>query len=112
MGRRVCPVCARNYNVAAIDRDGYYLKPMLPKKCLHHCEDCGDGKSVKLIIRDDDKESIIRERMETYIEKTEPILEYYRKSGTAKVIDLDPKKGVDDFPMIKDIFEKEMAKLN
>ena len=67
MGRRVCPVCNRNYNTAAIDRDGYFLKPMLPKKSLHHCEDCGDGKSVHLVIRDDDKESIITERMEIYM---------------------------------------------
>ena len=55
MGRRVCPTCDRNYNVAAIDRDGYFMKPLLPKLSACHCEECGDGKTVKLVLRDDDK---------------------------------------------------------
>lgn len=33
MGRRVCPSCNRNYNVADIRTDdGYIMKPLLPKK--------------------------------------------------------------------------------
>ena len=59
MGRRVCPQCNRNYNVADIDRDGYKMKPLLPKNG-HNCDDC---KNSHLVIRDDDKESIIVERL-------------------------------------------------
>ena len=62
MGRRVCPCCNKNYNVASIDRDGYFMKPLLPKISLDHCSECGDGKEVELIIRDDDKEDVIKER--------------------------------------------------
>ena len=111
MGRRVCPCCQRNYNVASIDRDGYFMKPMLPKKSPNHCEDCGDGKSVALIVRDDDKESVIRERMDIYHQKTEPILAFLRASGKTKVLDLDPKRGVDDFPMVRKVVQSELQQL-
>ena len=59
MGRRVCPNCGRNYNVTEIDRDGYYMKPLLPKGDPTICDDC---PGVKLVVRDDDKENIILER--------------------------------------------------
>ena len=100
MGRRVCPSCNRNYNVADIDRDGYRMKPLLPKKSPHHCDDC---ESVHLVVRDDDKENIIMERLQIYKQKTEPILEYYSK--TTKVVNFEAKKGVDDFPELKVILE-------
>ena len=77
MGRRVCSQCNRNYNVAHIDRDGYYMKALLPKKKEGFCDDC---ETVKLTIRDDDKENIIKERLEIYKEKTEPILEFYGRN--------------------------------
>jgi len=60
MGRRVCPNCNRNYNVAHIDRDGYFMKALLPTKKLNYCDDCPD---IHLVIRDDDKENIIAERL-------------------------------------------------
>lgn len=61
MGRRVCPSCGKNYNTANINTpDGYVMKPLLPKKDQHKCDDCHD---VKLIVRDDDKEKIIFERL-------------------------------------------------
>ena len=59
MGRRVCPNCNRNYNVTSIDRDGYFMKPLLPKGDPKICDDC---PGVHLVVRDDDKENIIRER--------------------------------------------------
>ena len=49
--------------MAHIDRDGYYMKALLPKKSTHNCDDCG---TVKLVVRDDDKENIIKERLEIY----------------------------------------------
>ena len=101
MGRRICPLCNRNYNHAHIDRDGYYMKALMPEKSPDHCGSCGNGDDVPLIIRDDDKESIILERQEIYKQKTEPILDYYRARPGTTVIDCDPKRGVDDFPMIK-----------
>ena len=40
-----------------------------------------DATGDALIQRDDDKESIIRKRLEIYHEQTEPLVEYYRQWG-------------------------------
>ena len=98
MGRRVCPQCNRNYNVTSIDRDGYFMKPLLPKGDPRKCDDCVDSS---LVVRDDDKENIIRERMEIYQTKTEPILDFYKDKPETQVIEFEAKKGVDDFPQMK-----------
>ena len=108
MGRRVCPNCGRNYNVAAIDRDGYYMKALLPEKVHDHCDDC---PGIKLVVRDDDKEDIIKERMEIYREKTEPILDYYKRDASAMVIDYEAKRGVDDCPGMKQLLEEGLSKI-
>ena len=107
MGRRVCPICNTNYNVAHIDRDGYYMKALLPKKSPHHC----DHDGAHLVIRDDDKENIILERMEIYKEKTEPILDYYRGKSETIVIDFEPKRGVDDFPKMKEVLKDALLRI-
>ena len=54
-----------------------------------------------MIVRDDDKEHIIEERHRLYMEKTLPILDYYRKRNL--VIDIEAKNGVDDFAMMRDV---------
>ena len=100
MGRRVCPKCNRNYNIAHIDRDGYFMKALLPKKNHRCCDDCGD---VSLVIRDDDKENIIAERMQIYKQRTEPVLNFYKNREDTLVIDFEAKKGVDDFPKIRQL---------
>lgn len=110
MGRRVCPVCTRNYNVAHIDRSGYYMKALLPQKQPGHCDDC---ENVKLVIRDDDKESVIKERFEIYREKTEPILDYYRSERSrTTVVDLEPKRGVDDFHLIQEVIDDQLKQIH
>jgi adenylate kinase len=45
MGRRVCPNCHKNFNVASIKTDdGYLLHPLLPKGDHHKCDRCHDVK--------------------------------------------------------------------
>mgnify|MGYP000999471039 CR=1 FL=1 len=107
MGRRVCPVCNTNYNVAHIDRDGYYMKALLPEKNPRQC----DHDGTPLVIRDDDKESIIKERMEIYKQKTEPILDFYKHKEDTLVVDFEPKRGVDDFHLMKDLLEKSLKEI-
>lgn len=106
MARRVCPGCGKNYNIADINTpDGYVMKPLLPKKDHSKCDAC----NVPLVTRDDDKESVIRDRFEVYKKETEPILDFYRNlKGETKVIDLEPKKGVDDYPMIKKALQEHI----
>lgn len=106
MGRRVCPQCNKNYNVADINTpDGYVMAPLLPKKDHSKCDDCGN---VKLVVRDDDKESIIRDRLQLYKDKTEPIIEFYKKQPHTKVIDYEAKKGVNDYPELKRLLKESL----
>jgi adenylate kinase len=103
MSRRVCPSCNKNYNVADINRDGYVMKPLLPKKDHSKCDEC----NVKLVVRDDDKESIIRDRLEVYHKQTKPIIDFYKGTDTT-VVDFEAKKGVDDYPQVKAILKEHL----
>ncbi|MEE9230447.1 MAG: adenylate kinase [Acidobacteriota bacterium] len=71
-GRRSCPSCQRVYHVDQIGRrDGAV------------CERCGTG----LTVRDDDKESTVRRRLQVYHEQTRPVLDHYRRQGNLKTVD-------------------------
>jgi adenylate kinase len=73
-GRRSCPKCGRVYHVET-------LKPRRPGVC----DDCG----TPLVLRDDDREEVVQERLEAYRRQTEPVIAYYRKQPGLKVIDVD-----------------------
>ncbi len=72
-GRRQCPTCGTLYNVASH-----------PPKVDGVCDLDGEV----LVIRDDDKEVVIRGRLDAYERQTRPVLEYYRESGHP-VIEVD-----------------------
>ena len=59
-----------------------------PPKNEGVCDVCG----ARLIVRDDDKPEVIRHRLETYHEKTKPLVDYYEQRGVLKRVDgeLDP----------------------
>jgi adenylate kinase len=65
-GRRVCPRCHRAYNI--------YTQP--PQK-----EGLCDADGTPLVQRPDDKEEVIRRRLETYEKETRPVIEYYARQG-------------------------------
>jgi adenylate kinase len=65
-GRRQCPRCGTLYNIAS-----------RPPKCDGVCDLDGE----KLVIRDDDREEVIRERLSAYERQTRPVLDYYRAAG-------------------------------
>ncbi|NLB62418.1 MAG: adenylate kinase [Clostridiales bacterium] len=67
--RRICPVCGKGYI-------SYMMSSNL-------CEQCG----VEVIMRDDDKEEVVKARLVEYHTKTEPIIDYYRSTG--KLISVD-----------------------
>ncbi len=62
-GRRVCPKCGTLYN--AVSR---------PPKVDGICD--LDGTS--LVIRDDDREEVVRERLAQYERQTQPLIEFFR----------------------------------
>ncbi|MFH1377176.1 MAG: adenylate kinase [Planctomycetota bacterium] len=70
-GRRTCPVCKRTYHVE-------FMKPKVEGKC--------DADGADLIIRDDDKEATIRNRLATYHSQTADVVSFYRKEGVLKEI--------------------------
>lgn len=71
-GRRVCELCGASYHV------DYKPSPNGEK-----CGKC-DGN---LIIRKDDKPETIRERLQVYHEQTEPLKDYYSKTGKLVIVE-------------------------
>ena len=62
VSRRQCPKCGQMYNVLS-------QKPKVDNQC--------DNDGAPLIIRKDDQEDVIRERLRTYEAVTRPVLSYY-----------------------------------
>jgi adenylate kinase len=71
-GRRTC---AKNGHIFHVDFD--------PPKNDDVCDVCGS----RLIVRDDDKPEVIRHRLETYHEKTKPLVDFYEDRGVLKRVD-------------------------
>jgi adenylate kinase len=71
-GRRTCPTCGRIYNV-------HLQPPRVDELC--------DVDGSKLVIRNDDREEVIRERLQAYERQTRPVAEYYEHKGRMVVVD-------------------------
>src|SRR5207244_3170866 len=65
-GRRQCPVCGALYNATS-------KPPKVPGVC--------DVDGATLVVREDDRESVVRERLEAYEKQTRPLIEYFREKG-------------------------------
>lgn len=74
VGRVTCPKCKRGYNK--------YFEVTKPQ-IENICDDC----NIELESRSDDTEETFKTRFNTYIENTEPLLNYYRDLGILNVID-------------------------
>jgi adenylate kinase len=72
-GRRQCPRCGTLYNVSSH-----------PPRVAGECDLDGEH----LVIRDDDREAVIRGRLDAYDRQTRPVLQYFRASGH-RVIEVD-----------------------
>jgi adenylate kinase len=72
-GRRQCPVCGTLYNATS-----------KPPKVAGVC----DLEGAPLAIREDDRESVVRERLDAYEKNTRPLLDYFRQSGR-RMVEID-----------------------
>jgi adenylate kinase len=72
-GRRQCPVCGTLYNATS-----------KPPKVAGVC----DLEGAPLVIREDDRESVVRERLDAYEKNTRPLLDYFRQSGR-RMVEID-----------------------
>jgi adenylate kinase len=78
-GRRVCSKCGAVYHVK-----------YNPPKVEGVCDLCGGT----LVQRDDDKEEVVRKRLEVYRKQTQPLIEFYQEKGI--IYKLDAGKGVEE----------------
>jgi adenylate kinase len=78
-GRRVCSKCGAVYHVE-----------YNPPKVEGVCDLCGGT----LVQRDDDKEEVVRKRLEVYRKQTQPLIEFYQERGI--IYKLDAGKGVEE----------------
>ena len=85
-GRRYCKACGKTYN----------LESNMPTEedranCPEHCEN--------LILRDDDKPEVVKQRLATYHDVTEHLKPYYKNQG--KLLTVAGQKNLED--TIKDV---------
>jgi adenylate kinase len=71
-GRRTCPACGHVYNIR-----------FQPTKNEGIC----DIDGTTLVVRPDDSENVIRERLKVYEESTLPLVEYYRAKEQLREVD-------------------------
>jgi adenylate kinase len=93
--RRICPSCEAIYNVVT-------------KKPVREgiCDLCG----AALVQRADDRADVIRERMKTYHEKTEPLIAYYEAKGILHRVDGNGTLEA-VFRPIRSVLESELRKI-
>jgi len=77
--RRACKECGNIFTLSEIENS-------------NNCPNCNARNSFYL--RDDDKEEVIRKRLEIFRKTTEPVLMYYEKQG--KVISINGLGSVDE----------------
>ena len=65
-GRRLCPTCGALYSVTS-------ASPAAAEVC--------DYDGSKLMVREDDREEVVLERLRAYERQTEPVLDYFRRVG-------------------------------
>jgi adenylate kinase len=70
--RRSCPNCGAVYNLATA-----------PPGVQAVCDSCGGD----LVQREDDREETIRERLEVYRRRTEPLKSYYAEKSILRMVD-------------------------
>ena len=71
-GRRVCPACGASYHLE-------YKKPEKDGVC-NLC-------SAELVQRRDDAPETVLERLKVYHEETEPLKDYYAKTGKLRIVE-------------------------
>lgn len=71
VGRLTCKQCGRPYHVH-----------FDPPKTLNTCDEC----HLPLVQREDDKEDVVRKRLEVYHTQTQPVIDYFAKKESFRTI--------------------------
>ena len=71
-GRRACVNCGATYHIVNV-----------PPKKEGICDKCGN----ELILRDDDKEETVKNRLTVYHDQTQPLIDFYSERNVLKNVD-------------------------
>lgn len=71
-GRRACLACGATYHIEHV-----------PPKTEGICDRCGK----ELVLRDDDKEETVKNRLNVYHDQTQPLIDFYEEKGVLKSVD-------------------------
>jgi len=88
-GRRSCPQCGAVYHIEN-------LRPKAEEIC--------DNDGTRLVQRPDDSPEVVANRLKTYHQQTEPVVDYYKNSNNSMVYDIDANKDADEVSVL--VFEK------
>ncbi len=92
-GRLTCPNCKLTFNPATN-----------PPKKSDACDACG----TKLILRDDDKPETVKNRLKVYNQQTEPLINFYKKSG--RLVAVDGSKDPENvFKSLKNLLQSRIS---
>jgi adenylate kinase len=94
LGRRICTICDRNWNIANVQYGSFNLPASLPQSCTR-CSSPTDH----WIQRPDDIPDIIEKRLDTFYASSGPILDHYEANG--KLLRFTPYQGYLDMPRFK-----------
>ncbi len=78
-GRRTCSIGGEIYNV-------YDLPPKVPGRC--------DVDGGELVMRDDDREEVVRPRLEMYDQRTRAVVDHYKQLGLLLEVDANQDPGL------------------
>lgn len=95
LGRVICGGCGASYNT--------YFENFMPKN-EGICDKCGS----ELKHRSDDTEETFKVRFSTYVEKTSPVLDYYKNLGKLEVIDANIESD-EVFKIIEEMLGAQMT---
>ena len=93
LGRVTCTKCGASFNLNNPD-------------CMPKVKGICDNCQGELVVRDDDNEESFRNRFETFINNTKPIVDYYKEHDNLAIIEPNNDKMV-VATMIKDILNCE-----
>ena len=71
-GRRACLTCGATYHIEHV-----------PPKKEGVCDKCGS----ELVLRDDDKEETVKNRLDVYHKQTQPLIDFYTEKDVLKTVD-------------------------
>lgn len=87
--RRSCPTCGRTYNLMA-------ERPREDEVC--------DVDRMPLFQREDDREEVVRKRLQVYREQTQPLIDFYEARGLVRRLD-----GVGSLDEVEERIAKEIS---